>query len=89
MLAPEDITYVKECKIGTEGWRYWVRQVGFTRVPSHEPLGFRFMLPEITALISSLITLVTCLTKHESTDLNETVQTTQSHTSGGHVYARY
>uniref|UniRef100_A0AC34GV86 Piezo-type mechanosensitive ion channel component n=1 Tax=Panagrolaimus sp. ES5 TaxID=591445 RepID=A0AC34GV86_9BILA len=88
VIAPEDSTYVEECKAGTDGWRYWLRQLGFTRVPSHEPIGFRFMLPEIVALISSLATLVICLTKHESSDLNETVQTSQSHTSGSHHFTR-
>uniref|UniRef100_A0A914YA38 Piezo-type mechanosensitive ion channel component 2 n=1 Tax=Panagrolaimus superbus TaxID=310955 RepID=A0A914YA38_9BILA len=88
VIAPEDSTYIQECKTGTDGWRYWLRQLGFTRVPSHEPLGFRFMLPEIVSLISSLATLVICLTKHESSDLNETVQTSQSHTSGSHHFTR-
>jgi hypothetical protein len=88
VIAPEDSTYIRECEAGTEGWRYWLRQVGFTRVPSREPLGFRFMLPEIVALISSLVTLVICLTKHESTDLNETIHTNQSHASGSHHFAR-
>uniref|UniRef100_A0AC35FZA8 Piezo-type mechanosensitive ion channel component n=1 Tax=Panagrolaimus sp. PS1159 TaxID=55785 RepID=A0AC35FZA8_9BILA len=88
VITPEDSTYIEECKAGTDGWRYWLRQFGFTRVPSHEPLGFRFMLPEIVALISSLATLVICLTKHESTDLNETVQTSQSHNSGSHRFTR-
>jgi hypothetical protein len=89
VIAPEDEIYIEECKGGTEGLKYWLRQVGFTRVPSHQTLGFRFMLPEIVALISSLITLVVCLTKNENRDLNnETLQTNQSHTSGSHHFAR-
>lgn len=67
----DDAGYVKDCELGKETWRYWLRQAGFTRVPKSSVWGFRFMVPEVVALLSSLVTLLVCVTKHGTADLNE------------------
>lgn len=92
VISVDDHDYAQDCEAQNDNWRYWMRQAGFTRVPGNSTIGFRLMLPEVIALLSSLITLIVCLTKHESVDLNEParpIQSQHSHVSNsGSGYAR-
>uniref|UniRef100_A0A183CAA2 Piezo-type mechanosensitive ion channel component n=1 Tax=Globodera pallida TaxID=36090 RepID=A0A183CAA2_GLOPA len=59
---PDDGDYIKEACNSSSNDDFWLRQTGFIRVPSgaYEPIIFRLFLPELLALLGSLVTFIAC-----------------------------
>uniref|UniRef100_A0A914I9J3 Piezo-type mechanosensitive ion channel component n=1 Tax=Globodera rostochiensis TaxID=31243 RepID=A0A914I9J3_GLORO len=59
---PDDGDYIKERCNSSSNDDFWLRQTGFIRVPSgaYEPIIFRLFLPELLALLGSLVTFISC-----------------------------
>ncbi|KAL3083769.1 hypothetical protein niasHT_036762 [Heterodera trifolii] len=60
---PDDQDYIKEaCNSSSSEIDFWLRQTGFIRVPSsvYDPITLRLFVPELLALLSSLVTFICC-----------------------------